>query len=144
MHHKVPTGKCHLIQPLVLGKLVIWEDLDNGQRLLPQKNLSCSTRLPQISSKNVKEFCGSKDSCSRSFLRLTPTDICFPKAKGSDKIFMAQPAQAMEAPPAPQNWKSALKLPPKDARIRTEVSCSERATSASWLLMACQPASKVS
>ncbi|EIE22383.1 cytoplasmic DExD/H-box RNA helicase [Coccomyxa subellipsoidea C-169] len=33
---------------------------------------------------------------------------------------MAQPAQAMEAPPAPQNWKSALKLPPKDARIRTE------------------------
>ncbi|BDA43369.1 DEAD-box ATP-dependent RNA helicase 8 [Coccomyxa sp. Obi] len=33
---------------------------------------------------------------------------------------MAQPVQAMEASAAPQNWKSTLKIPPKDARIRTE------------------------
>ncbi|KAK9914915.1 hypothetical protein WJX75_002263 [Coccomyxa subellipsoidea] len=33
---------------------------------------------------------------------------------------MAQPAQAMEPSATPQNWKSTLKLPPKDARIRTE------------------------
>ena len=35
---------------------------------------------------------------------------------------MAQPAQAMEPSATPQNWKSTLKLPPKDARIRTEVT----------------------
>lgn len=52
---------------------------------------------------------------------------------------MAEPVQAMETPAAPQNWKATLKLPPKDARIRTEVSQAQRVTSASWLLMACQP-----
>ena len=34
---------------------------------------------------------------------------------------MTQPVQAMQASAAPENWKSSLKLPPKDQRFRTEV-----------------------
>ena len=34
---------------------------------------------------------------------------------------MTQPVQAMQASAAPENWKSSLKLPPKDPRYRTEV-----------------------
>ena len=34
---------------------------------------------------------------------------------------MAQPMQAVQATAAPENWKTNLKLPPKDPRFRTEV-----------------------
>ena len=45
---------------------------------------------------------------------------------------MAQTVQAYQATPASDDWRSKLKLPPKDTRFKTEVRARGRPCGAGW------------